>query len=105
VSYRLHPHARWVASPPWVLERRDARPESGDRSGVHSRAAPSRAAQAEAGPASRGARAQCTGPSRRCGRGPRALCNWAERGFGQWHLIIFLYFLNIFNSLQIQKFV
>jgi hypothetical protein len=54
VSYRLHPHAPWVAPPPWVLKRlpllhlhhssaatgRDARPESGDRSGVRSRAAP-----------------------------------------------------------------
>jgi hypothetical protein len=74
VSYFLLPHARRVASPPWVLDRRrlrhlrrrvtcarravtalacTVRPESGDRSGV-GRAAPSRAAQAEASPASAG---------------------------------------------------
>jgi hypothetical protein len=34
-----------------------------------------------------------------------ALGHWAAGGFTQWHLIIFLYFPNIFNSLQIQKFV
>jgi hypothetical protein len=33
-----------------------------------------------------------------CATGPSA-------DSAQWHLIIFLYFLNIFNSLQIQKFV
>jgi hypothetical protein len=63
VSYRLHPHARRVASLSWVLERRlllhlhhcsaaagrDARPESGDRSGVCSRPC-----HAIAGRASRG---------------------------------------------------
>jgi hypothetical protein len=61
VSYRLHPHAQRVASLPWVLERRlllhlrhgsaiagcDARPETGDRSGVRSR--PRRAIASRAG--------------------------------------------------------
>jgi hypothetical protein len=60
-------------------------------------------------------------PSTRNSGGPRALCpraepalwTWATRycatgpsvDSAQWHLIIFLYFLNIFNYLQIQKFV
>jgi hypothetical protein len=44
-------------------------------------------------------RTRCAGRLRRhCATGPSA-------DSAQWHLIIFLYFLNIFNSLQIQKFV
>jgi hypothetical protein len=39
--------------------------------------------------------------------GPRTrhCATGSQEGLGQWHLIIFLYFPNIFNFLQIQKFV
>jgi hypothetical protein len=72
VSYRLHPHARWLASPPWVLEQRLLLHLRRDRSSVRSRVAPSWAAQAEAGPTSRGLRALCT-------RAKPALWAWATR--------------------------
>jgi hypothetical protein len=88
VSYRLHPHAQRVASPPWVLKRlpllhlchgstapgRAARLESGDRSGVRSRAAPPSCGPCRPRPTRQTVgRVQCAhGPSRRCGRGPRA---------------------------------
>jgi hypothetical protein len=88
VSYRLHPHARRVGSPPWVLERRlllhlhhcsaavgrDTCSESGDRSGVHSRAAPRHRGPCRPRPAQQAVRrVRCAhGPSRRCGRGPCA---------------------------------
>jgi hypothetical protein len=68
VSYRLHPHARWVASPPWVLERHRL---------LHICRCSTAAGHAATRPESR-----AHGPSRRCGRGPCALCNWAERRFG-----------------------
>jgi hypothetical protein len=38
-------------------------------------------------------------------RAAPALCIWAERGFGSGALKFFLYFSDLFNSLQIQKFV
>jgi hypothetical protein len=72
VSYRLHPHARRVASPSWVLERHPL---------VHLRHGS--AAAGRAAPRSRGPRRprparqamghmRCAhGPSRCCGRGPR----------------------------------
>jgi hypothetical protein len=101
VSARAPP---FVPPPPlWRRHRphRDACLKSGDRSGVRSHAAraSSRAGQAKAGPARRRPRALGTGqasavavvvghacyahgPSQRHQRGPRALCNWAEHGFG-----------------------
>jgi hypothetical protein len=83
VSYFLLPHARRVASPPWVLDRRRLRHlhrcgvTAGHTATCARRAviaptcaAPSRATQAEADPAS--AAARCThGPRQRRGRGPR----------------------------------
>jgi hypothetical protein len=67
------------------------------------RAAPSRAAQAEAGPASH---ARCApGRASAVGVGRMHCATRPSADSAQWHLIIFLYFLDIFNSLQIQKFV
>jgi hypothetical protein len=82
VSYRLHPHAQRVASPPWVLERCrllhlqrcDARPESSDRSGVRSRATLRRRRPRRPRPARKavGRVRYAHRPSRRYERGPRA---------------------------------
>jgi hypothetical protein len=58
-----------------------------------------RATLAEAEPGQAGPRMCCAGRLRQhCATGPSA-------DSAHWHLIIFLYFLNIFNSLQIQNFV
>jgi hypothetical protein len=38
------------------------------------------------------------------GRAP-VLCHWAASGFSPFAFYLFLYFLNIFKSLQIKKFV
>jgi hypothetical protein len=103
VSYHFHPHTRRVASPPWVLERRRLLhlrrcSIAGGRAATRAwrvvtapacahvlrRAAPSRAAQAEAGPPSHGPRALCAGPGQRYGRGPRALCTRAEPALWPW---------------------
>jgi hypothetical protein len=107
VSYLLLPHGRRVVSPPFaspppLWHRR--RPESGDRSGC---AAPSRATQAEAGPASAGralrtraaprvavgrARAVHVGRADAADVGQAPLCIWVERGFGPVALkLIFLF--------------
>jgi hypothetical protein len=51
------------------------------------------------------ARAVCMGRADAAGLGHEPLCIWAERGFGLEALKLVFYFLNIFNSLQIQKFV
>jgi hypothetical protein len=98
VTYRLHPHARWVASPPWVLKRcrllhlHHCSATAGHAAKRARRAvtaptcvqAPRRAAQAKSSPASRGPHALCTGASQRCGRGPRALCTRAELALWAW---------------------
>jgi hypothetical protein len=60
-------------------------------------AAPSRAALAEVGPASVG--------RARVAVGHAPLCIWAERGFGPEALKLIFLFSDLFNSLQIQKFV
>jgi hypothetical protein len=87
VSYLPLPHARWVASPTWVLDRRppfapppplwrrrqprrDACPGAVTTPAC---AAPLRATQAYAGPAS-------AGRALRTRAAPQ--CNWAEREFG-----------------------
>jgi hypothetical protein len=58
-----------------------------------------RVALAEAEPGQAGPHTCYAGRLRwHCATGPSA-------DLTQWHLIIFLYFLNIFNSLQIQNFV
>jgi hypothetical protein len=69
VSYRLHPHARRVASPSWVLELRRLL-HLRCYSAAAGRAVPSWAAQAEVGPTSRGPHALCT-------RAEPALWAWA----------------------------
>jgi hypothetical protein len=51
------------------------------------------------------ARAVRVGQADAAGVGQAPLCIWAERGFGPEALKLIFYFLNIFNSLQIQKFV
>jgi hypothetical protein len=54
-------------------------------------------------------RARCAAEAEPSQAGPCALRRHYATGpredSAQWHLIIFLYFSNIFNSLQIQKFV
>jgi hypothetical protein len=68
VSYRLHPHARRVTSPSWVLERRLLLRLC--------RCAPGRASAVAMG------RARCAhGPSQRCGRGPRATAQLGRARF------------------------
>jgi hypothetical protein len=88
VIYRLHPHARRVTSPPWVLEcrlllhlRRCS--TAAGRAATHARRAVTALACARA-PCHRGPRALCTGSSQRCGRGPRALCTRAEPALWAW---------------------
>jgi hypothetical protein len=94
VSYRLHPHARRVASPPWVLERR--RLLHLRRCSAAAGRAATRTRRAVTAPA------RCAhGPSRRCERGPRALCNWAKRSFGPVAVGLVFHFPNIFKFLQI----
>jgi hypothetical protein len=66
VSYHLHPHARRVASLPWVLEHRRLLhlcrcSATAGRAVTHARNAVT--AQANAGLASRWPRALCPGPS------------------------------------------
>jgi hypothetical protein len=96
VSYRLHPHAGRVASPPWVLERL--------------RLLHLRHGSATAGRAATRARrghlpwATCAMHTGRAGAvdvGHALLCNWAERGFGPVAVKLVFYFSNIFKSLQI----
>jgi hypothetical protein len=94
VSYRLHPHARRVASPTWVLE--------------HHLLLHLRHCSAVAGRAGRGqpvkpwaTRVVQTGRAGAVDVGYALLCNWAERGFGPMVVELVFYFPNIFKSLQI----
>jgi hypothetical protein len=89
VSYHLHPRAQWVASPPWVLERRRflhlrhcsataGRAVTRARRAVTAPACARALRRVVAGRASRGRPSKPWAtrcghrPSRRCGHGPRA---------------------------------
>jgi hypothetical protein len=94
---------------PWTVEPSvlsPLHPDAGPLPTARALTSSENAVQAEAGPTSRGPCALCTWAEpvlwtwamRYCATGPSA-------DSAQWHLIIFLYFLNIFNSLQIKKIV
>jgi hypothetical protein len=88
VSYRLHPHARRVASRLWVLEHRRLLhlhrcSATAGRATKRARSAVTASACARA-PHRRGPRALCTGPSQHCGRGPCALHSQAEPTLWAW---------------------
>jgi hypothetical protein len=96
VSYRLHPHARWVASPPWVLERLRLLHLH------HGSATAGRAAtRARRGHPPWATCAMHTGRAGAVDVGHALLCNWVERGFGPVAVELVFYFSNIFKSLQI----
>jgi hypothetical protein len=119
VSYRLHPHARRVASPSWVLERlplvhlRHGSTAAGRAAMRAWRAvtAPVCARAPRRAVASRAGRVRPGKPWATCavymGRasavdvGHALLCNWAERGFDPVAVELVFYFLNIFKFLQI----
>jgi hypothetical protein len=119
MSYRLHPHARRVASPPWVLERlpllhlHHSRAAAGRAATLARRAvtapvcarAPRRAVAGRAGRGQPGKLwAACVVHTGRTGAvdvGHVLLCNWAERGFGPVAVELVFYFPNIFKSSQI----
>jgi hypothetical protein len=97
VSYRIHPHARRVASSPWVLERRrllhlrhcsaaTGRTVTRARRAVTAPVCarvPRRRGPHRPGPARQAAgRARCAyGLSRRCGHGPRATVQLGQARF------------------------
>jgi hypothetical protein len=119
VSYRLHPHARRVASPPWVLECRlllhlhhcssaaghaATRAQRTVTTSVCARAL----RRTIAGRAGRGrpdkpwvTRAVHTGRASAVGVGHAPLCKWAEHGFGPVAVELVFHFPNIFKFLQI----
>jgi hypothetical protein len=85
VSYLPLPHARRVASPSWVLDRRRL----------------CRLHRVAMGCAARVA----VGCARTMHVGHAPLCNWAERGFGPVAVELVFHFLNIFKFLQIENFL
>jgi hypothetical protein len=119
VSYRIHPHARRVASSPWVLKcrrllhlrhcsaatgRTVMRARRAVTAPVCARA-PRRAVAGRAGwgrpDKPRAARALHTGRAGAVGTGHVRLCNWAKHGFGPAAVELVFHFLNIFKFLQI----
>jgi hypothetical protein len=95
VSYHLHPHARRVTSPSWVLERRLLLRLR--RCSAAAGCATMRAWRAVTALAC----AVNTGRASALGMGHAPLCNWAERGFGPVAVELVFHFLNIFKFLQI----
>jgi hypothetical protein len=114
VSYRPPPHARRVASPPWMLERRlllhlHYCSAAAGRAVTHARRAVTAPLCARAPcRAGRGwpgkpwaTHAVHMGRAGAVGMGHAPLCNWAERAFGPVAVELVFHFPNIFKYLQI----
>jgi hypothetical protein len=108
----LHPHARRVASPPWVLESRlllrlcHCSTTAGRATTRAQRAVTAPVcAHAVTGRGRPGkpwaARAVHTGRASTVGVGHAALCNWAKCGFGPVAVELVFHFPNIFKLLRI----
>jgi hypothetical protein len=113
VSCRFHSLVRWLTPPPWMLERPTLPHLShGSAGGGHTA---TRARRAVTAPVHAHAPHAGRGPAPPVGRGHHCAeaTGWAARhyalavgpSFGPLAFELFLYFLIIFKSLQIQKFV